>query len=229
MDGIKRRQDSEPMTDKPLTDKPATPPIGDWSSLWRSMADTTSLMAEAWSGSVAPFMLTRVSEKAGEVNDLSAAIERMAQGPQLADFWDFNRKLGLAFAAWVDMRSRLANFSAIALVPWSEASRRFAEAQVKTKTSDSDPPAWREAFAKWAEISNEELIKNQRTDGFLNAQKELLHAAVECRSRQNDVSDAISTLFDLPTRRDLDDITRQITELRREVRALRRERRQTRP
>jgi hypothetical protein len=53
-------------------------------------------MAEAWSGSAAPFLLTRAAEKAGEVNDLSAAIERMAQGPQLADLWDFDRKLALA-------------------------------------------------------------------------------------------------------------------------------------
>jgi len=94
------------MTDKPSTDKSAAP-IGDRSSLWRSMADTSSLMAEAWSGSVAPFMLTRASEKAAEVNDLSAAIERLAQGPQLADVWDFDRKLGLAFAAFIDMRTML--------------------------------------------------------------------------------------------------------------------------
>jgi hypothetical protein len=78
-------------------------------------------------------------------------------------------------------------------------------------------------FAKWAEISNQELIKNQRTDAFLKAQKELLQAALRYRSRQNDVSDVISALFDLPTRRDLDEVTRQLTELRREVRALRRE------
>lgn len=94
---------------------------------------------------------------------------------------------------------------------------------------DSGPPDWRKLFAKWAEISNEELIKNQRTDGFLEAQKELLHAALEYRSRQNDISDAISTLFDLPSRRDLDEITRQLTELRREVRALRREKGQAQP
>ena len=215
------------MTDKPSTDKSAAP-IGDWSSLWRSMADTSRLMAEAWSGSVAPFMLARASEKAGEVNDLSAAIARMAQGPQLADVWDFDRKLGLAFAAWIDMRTRLASFNAIASAPWSEASRRFTDSIAETKFTDGTPD-WRKVFAKWAEISNEELIKNQRTDGFLKAQKELLHAALEYRSRQNDISDAISTLFDLPTRRDLDEITRQLTELRREVRALRREKGQGQP
>ena len=193
----------------------------DWSNLWQSMAESSSRMVEAWSGSIAPFMMSRVSEKTtGEVNDLSAAIERMAQGPQLADVWDFDRKLALAFGAWIDLRARLASYNAVASAPWTEASRQFLEAMSKSKTESL---GWRGMFAKWAEISNQELIKNQRTDAFLKAQKELLQAALQYRSRQNDVSDAISALFDLPTRRDLDEVTRQLTELRREVRALRRE------
>jgi hypothetical protein len=211
------------MTEKPFTDKPSDP-FQDWSKLWHSMAEASNRMAETWSESAAPFLFTRATKKAGEINDLSAAIERMAQGPQLADLWDFDRKLALAVAAWIDMRTRLASFNAVASAPWSEASRRFTETMTQAKAVGSETPDWRAVFAKWAEISNEELIKNQRTDAFLKSQKELLQAAIEYRSRQNDVSDAISTLFDLPTRRDLDEITRQLTELRREVRAMRRER-----
>jgi hypothetical protein len=200
----------------------------DWSNLWQSMAESSSRIVEAWSGSIAPFMMSRASEKAtGEVNDLSAAIERMAQGPQLADVWDFDRKVALAFAAWIGLRTRLASYNAVASAPWTEASRKFVEELSKGKAEGTQAPGWRELFAKWAEISNQELIKNQRTDAFLQAQKELLQAALEYRSRQNDVSDAISALFDLPTRRDLDEVTRQLTELRREVRALRRDKEQS--
>ena len=200
----------------------------DWSNLWQSMAESSSRIVDAWSGSIAPFMMSRASEKAtGEVNDLSAAIERMAQGPQLADVWDFDRKVALAFAAWIGLRTRLASYNAVASAPWTEASRKFVEEISKGKAEGTQAPGWRELFAKWAEISNQELIKNQRTDAFLQAQKELLQAALEYRSRQNDVSDAISALFDLPTRRDLDEVTRQLTELRREVRALRRDKEQS--
>jgi polyhydroxyalkanoate synthase subunit PhaE len=200
----------------------------DWSNLWQSMAESSNRMVEAWSGSMAPFMMSRASERAtGEVNDLSAAIERMAQGPQLADVWDFDRKVALAFGAWIDLRTRLASYNAVASAPWAEASRQFLEEMSKSKTEAAVPLGWRDVFAKWAEISNQELIKNQRTEAFLKAQKELLQAALEYRSRQNDVSDAISALFDLPTRRDLDEVTRQLTELRREVRALRRDKEQS--
>ena len=72
-----------------------------------------------------------------------------------------------------------------------------------------------------------DVIPPEAQDHLFKAQKELLHAALKYRSRQNDVSDAIAALFDLPTRRDLDGITRQLTELRREVRALRREKEQS--
>jgi hypothetical protein len=215
------------MNDKTQTGS-AAGSVADWSNLWQSMAESSNRMVEAWSGSIAPFMMSRVSEKTtGEVNDLSAAIERMAQGPQLADVWDFDRKLALAFGAWIDLRTRLASYNAVASVPWTEASRQFLEAMSKNKAEGTQPPGWRDMFAKWAEISNQELIKNQRTDVFLKAQKELLQAALQYRSRQNDVSDAIAALFDLPTRRDLDEVTGQLTELRREVRALRREKEQS--
>ena len=103
------------------------------------------------------------------------------------------------------------------------ASKRFLETMSAAGTSETSTLDWREAFAKWSEISNEELIRNQRTDGFLQAQKELLQAGLQLRSRQDDVAEAASAMFGLPTRRDFDDVTRQLTELRREVRALARQ------
>lgn len=215
------------MNDKAQTGS-AAGSAADWSNLWQAMAESSNRMVEAWSGSIAPFMMSRASEKVtGEVNDFSAAIERMAQGPQLADVWDFDRKVALAFGAWIDLRARLASYNTVTSAPWAEASRRFLEAVSKNKADGTEPPDWRDMFAKWAEISNQELIKNQRTDAFLKAQKEMLQAALLYRSRQTDVTDAISALFDLPTRRDLDEVTRQLTELRREVRALRREKEQS--
>jgi hypothetical protein len=130
---------------------------------------------------------------------------------------------GAVFGAWIEMRQRLASYNAVAAVPWTEASKRFLETMSATGTNAAPHPDWREAFAKWSEISNEELIRNQRTDGFLQAQKELLQAGLELRSRQDDVAEAASTMFGLPTRKDFDDVTRQLTELRREVRALARQ------
>jgi polyhydroxyalkanoate synthase subunit PhaE len=126
-------------------------PVGGWSNLWASMAELSNSVMESWSGSKAPFMISRLSEKAtGQVNDLSAAIERMAQGPQLADVWDFDRKLALAFGAWLDMRARLASYNAVASAPWSEASRRFLEVMSQNRAESAKLHGWREVFTKWA-------------------------------------------------------------------------------
>src|SRR6185312_14559340 len=211
------------MTEKDKSAVGDSDPGLEWAKLWQTMAESSNRMVEAWSGSMAPFMLARLSEKPGgfgDGNEVSAAIERMAQGPRLADVWDIDRKMALAFGAWIEMRQRLASYNAVAAAPWPEASKRFFETMSATGTPTPD---WRAAFAKWSEISNEELIRNQRTDGFLQAQKELLQAGLQLRSRQDDVAEAASAMFGLPTRKDFDDVTRQLTEVRREVRALARQ------
>src|SRR4051812_37549258 len=131
-------------------------PALEWAKLWQTMAESSNRMVEAWSSSMAPFILARLSEKPaglGDGNELSAAIERMAQGPRLADAWDIDRKMALAFGAWIEMRQRLASYNAVASAPWTEASKRFLETMSATTTTATSAPVWREAFAKWSEIS----------------------------------------------------------------------------
>jgi hypothetical protein len=195
-----------------------------WADLWQSFVESSRQMTDAWASSMAPFMLSRLLEQpAGFAvgNEMSEAIEKMAQGPRLADVWDIDRKMALVFGAWMEMRQRLASYNAVTAAPWTEASRRFMDAMSAATGDGKKPlPNWREAFAKWSEISNEELIRNQRTDEFLQAQKELLQSGLKLRSRQDDVAEAASAMFGLPSRKDFDEVTRQLTELRREVRAL---------
>jgi hypothetical protein len=191
--------------------------------MWQTFAESSKQMAEAWSGSMGPFMLGRLMERpagftAGD--EMSEAIEKMAQGPRLADVWDIDRKMALVFGAWMEMRQKLSIYNAVTSAPWNEVSKRFVDAMSAMASEGKPVSNWREAFAKWSEISNEELIRNQRTDSFLQAQKELLQAGLKLRNRQDDVAEAASAMFGLPSRKDFDDVTRQLTELRREVRAL---------
>jgi polyhydroxyalkanoate synthase subunit PhaE len=195
-----------------------------WADLWQSFSESSKQIAEAWSSSMAPFMLARLLEHPGGFaagNEMSETIEKMAQGPRLADMWDIDRKMALVFGAWMEMRQKLASYNAVAAAPWTEASKRFLEAMsVATDNGNKPAPDWREAFAKWSEISNDEMIRNQRGEGFLLAQKELLQSGLKLRSRQDDVAEAAAAMFGMPGRKDFDEVTRQLTELRREVRAL---------
>ena len=212
------------MSEKKEPDMAASDSVSQWADLWQSFSESSRQIAEAWSGSMAPFMLGRLLEHptgfaAG--NEMSEAIEKMAQGPRLADVWDIDRKMALVFGAWMDMRQKLASYNAVTATPWTEATKRFMDAMsAATDNGNKPPPEWREAFAKWSEISNEELIRNQRSDGFLRAQKELLQSGLKLRSRQDEVAEAAAAIFGMPGRKDFDEVTRQLTELRREVRSL---------
>jgi polyhydroxyalkanoate synthase subunit PhaE len=212
------------MSEKNEPDAVSAESTSQWADLWQSFSESSKQIAEVWSSSMAPFMLTRLLEHPGGFavgNEMLVAIEKMAQGPRLADAWDIDRKMALVFGAWMEMRQKLANYSVVAAAPWTEASKRFLEAMsAATAGGSNSPPNWREAFTKWSEISNEELIRNQRGDDFLRAQKELLQSGLKLRSRQDDVAEAASAMFGMPGRKDFDEVTRQLTELRREVRAL---------
>lgn len=196
-----------------------TQTVAQWGEFWRSMAGSSSTMGEAWSKSVLPFILARASEsRSGAGNELADAIERMAQGPRLADVLDFDRKLLGVFAAWSEMQKKLAAYNVIAARPWMRAAELYNS--TSAQSADAEADGWREKLGTWNAIANDELIRNQRSEEFLAAQKELLQAGTEFRARQTEISETLTKILGLPSQRDFDDVTRQLTELRRELRAL---------
>ena len=99
-----------------------------WTEGWRKIAEFSSEMNEAWSKSMLPFIMARAAEKrTGLGNELGDAIERLAQGPRLADMWDIDRKLMSAFAAWTAMRQKLAAYNANTSRPWMRALERYKQ------------------------------------------------------------------------------------------------------
>ncbi|MBR0825605.1 poly(R)-hydroxyalkanoic acid synthase subunit [Bradyrhizobium manausense] len=202
---------------------PFGPIAAQWMESWRAMAGAAAGVGENWSNSMLPFIMKRAAESGfgmGAGNDLAETIERMAKGPRLADVLDFDRKLAGMAAAWGELQSKLAAYHVVASKPWMRAAEQFS---AKPSSGDKLRDAgWREHLGAWNQLANEELIANQRTEEFLLAQKQLLQAATEFRARQSEVADTISATLGVPTQRDFDEVTRQLTELRREVRALER-------
>lgn len=201
---------------------PFGPIAAQWMESWRAMVGAGKETDSAWSNSMLPFIMKRATESGFGMsagNDLAEAIERMAKGPRLADVLDFDRKLALLTMAWNELQSKLAAYHVVASKPWMRAAEQFG---ARTPDDTAKDAGWREQIGVWNQLANEELIANQRTGEFLAAQKELLHAATELRARQSEIAEIIAGVFGIPTQRDFDDVTRQLTELRREVRALER-------
>jgi len=82
--------------------------------------------------------------------------------------------------------------------------------------------SWRELLALWVETANTALLETQRSDAYLKSQREILKASTDLRLAQQEIAAFYSEMFGYPTRAELDDVHRTVTELRRELRALQR-------
>ena len=192
--------------------------------VWRESAEKAGAAGKLWSDSMMPFLTQRAADSslfgAAQGGEITEAIKRMAEGPKLADVWNLDREIYTLMAAWMDIQQRMASYRAIVSVPWNRAFERYSAAlKEKQEQGGEQETDWRKAFGVWSGIANEELIRNQRSDEFLNAQRELLRSALAVRTQQQKISDSVAKLFGLPTQQDFDEVTRQLTEMRRELRA----------
>lgn len=194
------------------------------SEVWRDSAEKAGAAGKLWSDSMMPFLTQRATDSslfgAAQGGEITEAIKRMAEGPKLADIWNLDREVYTLMAAWMDIQQRMAVYRAIVSVPWNRAFERYSVAlKEKQDQGGEQETDWRKAFGVWSGIANEELIRNQRSDEFLGAQRELLRSALAVRTQQQKISDSVAKLFGLPTQQDFDEVTRQLTEMRRELRA----------
>ncbi len=80
-------------------------------------------------------------------------------------------------------------------------------------------------LALWTETANRQLLETQRSEPFLATQAAMIRASTELRMAQQELVEHFGRQFGFPTRTELDDVHRTVTELRREVRAMQREQR----
>ena len=169
----------------------------------------------------------------GAGDDMEEALQRMAQGPRFADLWDNERRFAGVFGAWMALRRRGLEHQAVVLEGWTTAAGRFAErlgerAAAAAAGGEASPPvlSQRAALDLWVETANRALLEMQRSERYLESQAQLLKASTELRLAQQAVAEHYGRMFGLPTRTELDDVHRTVTELRRALRATQRRLRQ---
>ena len=173
----------------------------------------------------------------GAGDDMEEALQRMAQGPRFADLWDNERRFAGVFGAWMALRRRGLEHQAVVLEGWTTAAGRFAErlgeraAAAAAAGGEASPPVLspRAALDLWIETANRALLEMQRSERYLESQAQLLKASTELRLAQQAVAEHYGRMFGLPTRTELDDVHRTVTELRRALRATQRRLRQQQP
>jgi class III poly(R)-hydroxyalkanoic acid synthase PhaE subunit len=153
---------------------------------------------------------------------MDQTLQKMAEGPQLADLWNTERKMLNLFNAWTELRRRSAEHNTVMLEAWMQAAGNFAKDLNEKADRKEVLGSWRDVLALWVETANTSLLETQRSERYLKSQREILKASTDLRLAQQQMAEFYSELFGYPTREELDDVHRTVTELRRELRALQR-------
>ena len=161
----------------------------------------------------------------GEMDDV---LGRMAEGPRFADLWEVERRYTRVLQAWMNLRRRGFEHNTVVLEAWLRAARGFTEQLAGRASADAQAPGTQTSgtqatLALWTETANRELLETQRSEPFLQTQAGLIRATTELRMAQRELVEHFGKQYGFPTRTELDDVHRTVTELRREMRVLRRE------
>lgn len=195
--------------------------FGDWlkaSSRWLSALPGE----DGQSDSVVDETLRRMMDPSrffsAGLDEVGQAIRRLVEGPEFADIGALERQVLTATKEWLSLREASALYSSISAAAWSRAFTSFSSKMASGPETFSRGP--RAVMNLWLEIANEELIRTQRTDEFLDAQRALLRAGMDYRIKERELIEVWCESRSMPTRTEIDDLHKTVYELRRQVRAL---------
>src|SRR4051794_9931763 len=160
----------------------------DFAKLWSSASDlsaalTRNLKADQANPLMAE-MLAKIFDPRGwfsATNEVDQTLQRMAEGPCLADLWNVERKFVAVFNAWVAMRRHSLEHNKVMLEAWMRAAGDFAKTLNERSERGETLESSREVTALWVETANEVLLEAQRSDAFLQTQRDLLRASTDLR------------------------------------------------
>lgn len=153
---------------------------------------------------------------------MDSVMGAIAQGPQLADLWNAERQQAKIMQAWTEMRRRLLEHNAVVMQGWFQAARAFGEEIAGCARADGRPLDHNAVLALWTETANRVLLDMQRSDAFLQTQAAMIRSGAEFKLAQREMAERWAEQFGLPSRTELDDVHRSLTELKREFRAYKR-------
>lgn len=152
---------------------------------------------------------------------MEQTLRRVLDGPRYATLWEMDRKMAELQRLALLRDQSIARYQAVVARAWASASERFASSFVKP---DGEAPAtWRALTDRWLQVANATLIEAYRTDEFIETQRAMLRAASDYRLQERAIAELYCEAAHIPTRTEMDDVQRELTELRRRVRTMSRE------
>lgn len=143
--------------------------------------------------------------------------------PRLADMPDLDRKLLHLTRSWLGVAQRSTEYQALVGQVWLAAYGDFLLGLQQGGELGKTPANGRALLDRWTMTVNERLLKAQRSDSFLAAQRRLLEALMQSRAAEHELIEIGAKAADLPTRAEIDDVHRTLHTVKRQLRALQRQ------
>lgn len=190
--------------------------IEKWAALAKQGARPDALTPEAllelftparWSGS--------------GTDPFDSGLREVLEGPKYATLWNVEREVLQLQQRAAERDKQAMAYQAIVQKAWNNAFERFAKSFASNK--GQAPATWRGLTDRWLAVANEVLTEAHRSDEFIEAQSRMLRAASEYRLQERKMAEAWCAASHIPTRTEMDEVQRVVTELRRELRLQRRQ------
>jgi hypothetical protein len=144
------------------------------------------------------------------------ALQALINGPEPTSLAAFGREALRTSPEWAALRRARGHHRALIAGAWRRCFTRLA--------GDSEALTSLEALQdRWAALAGSSLDELHSDPAFLESLRTLVMAAVGLREAEAKLVEAFCEAHGLPTRREIDDLHRTVTELRRDLRRLRRE------
>jgi polyhydroxyalkanoate synthesis regulator phasin len=152
-------------------------------------------------------------------DQLKTILQNIANAPQFADLVTPQADMATAWAETVEFQEATAAFAKIMHEAWQ---RSYGEYSKAFSLDDLKSGKVKEALDAWLKIANKELLDTQASQEFMDAQKKMMGTATRLKKRQAEAAQKWAETYQMPTRTEIDDLTRTVTDLRREIRDLKR-------
>lgn len=151
---------------------------------------------------------------------LRVILQSIAEGPRFADLATPQQEAAATWRESLDYSKAATDMGKVMQEAWIRTLGRFNEKYSIEDLKSGNPE---DAMNEWLKAANHELLETQRSQQFMDAQKRMVRASTEIRARQKETAEAWSEMYQMPTRTEVDDLSKTVHELRRELRILKRE------
>jgi polyhydroxyalkanoate synthase subunit PhaE len=158
------------------------------------------------------------------VGFMDETVRRLSEGPKFSDVGQVESKFAALATAWSELRAASVEHHTHLLGAWTKAASEFASKLNEAASKNATIGSRKDLVGMWVDVANRHHLEVQSTPAFLETQRKLLRASTAFRLAQQDLAGYYSELFGLPTRAEIDDLTKTVSELRRDFRAERRAR-----